>query len=138
VDWRKYHRDHVVHQPQVAYVVLTLLDELLINGQPLIEHCVDYVMELVRDGYLRAALHEMGMRPNDPFLLNAPHIRSLWRAVFRETAFLAALFHDIGYPWQFAHRLRATRPTAPEGRHLAPPRAESVPQAFPGRFVPLP
>jgi hypothetical protein len=138
VDWRKFHRDHVVHQPQVAYVALSLLDGLDINGQPLIEHCLDHVLRLVQTGYLGLALKGMGIGQNDLFISNHPTTRGLWRSVFREAAFLAALFHDIGYPWQYANRLEEKLPAAHDGRHPVTPSAEAVLREFNERLVMLP
>jgi len=138
VDWRKFHRDHVVHQPQVAYVLLSLLDKLIIEDRPLIEHCLDNVLRLVRTGYLGATLRSMGIADNDPYITDNPLARFLWRGVFRETAFLAALFHDIGYPWQYVNRMEAKLPSAHDGRHPVTPHCTAILSEFENRLVLLP
>jgi hypothetical protein len=138
VDWRKFHRDHVVHQPQVAYVLLSLLDELIIDGRPFIEHCLDNVLRLVRAGYLGSTLRSMGVANNDLYITDNSLSRTLWRRVFRETAFLAALFHDIGYPWQYVNRMEAKLPSAHDGRHPVTPHCTAILNEFENRLVLLP
>lgn len=65
-------------------------------------------------------LLETGVRESDPWLsgfkskrnklkkvkLNEDKVcRSLWKSLFSEAAYLAAIFHDMGYPWQYINAL---------------------------------
>lgn len=135
VDWRHFQRDHVVHQSQVAYVALGLLRDLKIQGTPLFSTCLDRVYRLLDDGYLRKALTRMGIKEEDPYL-QSPFRERLWPSVFRETLCLAALFHDIGYPWQYANRIESK--LAYDGRHPITPTPAATLSAYADRLVLLP
>lgn len=113
VDWHKFHRDHVLHQPLTAYVVQKLLGE---NGDPsdsfvlrdnrtLLDACIDEVLRWDGTAYLKDFLIEIGVRESEPWLKRGLQSRALWKSLFVESAYLAALFHDIGYPWQYIHAL---------------------------------
>ena len=110
VDWGKFQRDHVLHQPLCGYIVLKLLGESpalrLQNDQTLLDACVDRVLTWHGTAYLRDFLVRCGMHRDDPLLdsTNAS-ARAVWRILFRETAYVAAIFHDVGYPWQYSARM---------------------------------
>lgn len=109
VDWGKFQRDHVLHQPLCGYIVLKLLDDeggeplLLPNGKTIIDTCVDSILRWDETSYIKDFLVSCGMAGNDP-ILRSPEI---WRIFFREAAYVAAVFHDLGYPWQYSERLQA-------------------------------
>ncbi len=114
VDWGKFQRDHVLHQPLCGYIVLKLLDESeptdtfrLPDGRTLIESCVEIILRWEGTAYIRDFLLDCGMSEDDP-LLNAKSsiAKTVWRTFFREAAYVAAIFHDLGYPWQYAERLQ--------------------------------
>ena len=44
------------------------------------------------------------LKENNKDRYNTP-LFQFWRQLFIETAFVAAMFHDIGYPWQYVQRL---------------------------------
>jgi hypothetical protein len=114
VDWGKFQRDHVLHQPLCGYVVLKLLDGdgkngplQLPNGKTILDMCVDWILKWKGTAYIRDFLIRCGMKKNDPILqTDSPIARSVWRAFFREAAYVATVFHDLGYPWQYAELLQ--------------------------------
>jgi len=114
MDWGKFQRDHVLHQPLCGYIVLKLLDEnnptgtlRLPDGRTLIEACVDYILRWEGTAYIRDFLLGCGMSEKDSLLdSKSPIAKTVWRTVFREAAYVAAIFHDLGYPWQYAERLQ--------------------------------
>ena len=114
VDWHKFQRDHALHQPLTAYVVQKLLrdsgdpDELfrLSDGRSLLDACVDELLSWDKTLYLREFLLETGVQESEVWLdEHNPACRMLWKSLFAEAAFLAAMFHDMGYPWQYVHLL---------------------------------
>lgn len=100
VDWHKFHRDHAVHQSMTAYVGMTLLESKMFSADgkiKLIDLFADAVLDGGGCGYLHDFLSALGRnsdRKIDP---------SLWRLMIKDTFFLAALFHDMGYPWRFVN-----------------------------------
>ena len=114
VDWGKFQRDHVLHQPLCGYIVLKLLDGdgtsaplRLPGGQTFLDACVDRILRWEGTAYIRNFLLGCGMREEDPILdASNPIARKVWRIFFREAAYVAAVFHDLGYPWQYAERLQ--------------------------------
>jgi len=110
VDWGKFHRDHTLHQPLCGYIVLKLLDGdgqngpiKLPGGQSILDLCVDYILKWEETAYIRDFLLSCGMSQDDQLLdSNSTVARKIWHIFFREIAYVAAVFHDIGYPWQYA------------------------------------
>ncbi len=115
VDWGKFQRDHVLHQPLSGYVVLKLLDGdsksdaiQLPSGKTILDTCVDKILTWEGTGYVRDFLVGCGMHDQDPILdAGNPVARQVWRIFFREAAYVAAVFHDLGYPWQYAERMHS-------------------------------
>jgi hypothetical protein len=115
VDWGKFQRDHVLHQPLCGYIILKLLDGdgtcrpfLLPNGMTLLDACVERILRWRDTAYIREFLIKCGMDRNDPILdPHSPISRPIWRIVFKEVAYVAAIFHDLGYPWQYTQRLQS-------------------------------
>lgn len=117
VDWNYYNRDHVVHQPMSVYAGLSLLEGrdlgrpphnpgppiLFPGGHTLMDLVVDHIMQSPRCIYLFEYLRELGAP--EVFWRPGPVARRLWPLMFKSAFFLAALFHDIGYPWQFMLKL---------------------------------
>ena len=111
VDFHKKHaRDHSLHQPLTAYIAAKLLgfgDEkkaLKIPVSPgnLLDRCVssifhgaNFVLEFAR----KAGMPETLL---DETNNNA---KAYWKKVFYDTVVLSALFHDMGYPWQYVGRI---------------------------------
>lgn len=110
VDWHKFQRDHVLHQPLTAYIVLKLLGSvdgkrnaglMLPSGDRLLHTCVDEILRFTETAYLKDFLIECGLSKKSPWLRPGELRDWLWKQLFIETAYLAAVFHDLGYPWQY-------------------------------------
>ena len=102
-------RDHSLHQPLTAYIVSELLRGgkdgrglVLPTGQTLLEECANMFLEKPGTKYLRdfyCDLYRQGIPQED-------YMRKSWaKDLFYQTAIIAALFHDIGYPWQFMNKV---------------------------------
>lgn len=103
VGWHKFNRDHVLHQPLTAYIVQKLLKEPQFSvNKTLLEICIDEILKWDKTAYIRNYLIEIGVKESDPWLKDS---RDSWNSLFLETACLAAIFHDIGYPWQYVNHL---------------------------------
>jgi hypothetical protein len=112
VGWHKFNRDHILHQPLTAYIVLKMLTGensgrglILANGISLLDACVNEILKWQGTAYLRDFLIEIGVRETEPWLNGSSMGQTLWRSLFIETAYLAAVFHDMGYPWQYVNLL---------------------------------
>lgn len=111
VDWHKEWatRDHSLHQPLSAYIVQRLLgfgnaDKSLLtpNGR-LLSLCADKLLNSAGTEYIRKYFVEIYPDFQDWY----PDQKKIWATcLFYETAVVAALFHDMGYPWQFVNRLK--------------------------------
>ncbi|MFA6012636.1 MAG: hypothetical protein WC799_21770 [Desulfobacteraceae bacterium] len=107
VDWGKFQRDHVLHQPLCGYVALELLKQTIPNGKTILDECVDKILQWKGTSYIRDFLLDCGMKKDDPILdSESPIARTVWTLFFKEAAYLAAVFHDIGYPWQYAFQFK--------------------------------
>lgn len=110
VDFHKgFGRDHSVHQPLTAYIVSKLLgrgnpnDALCIGGESLLNKALDAIIDEPDSQYLRDRL---AFYDNNSPLLQGK--RELWRQVFYQTAIITAMYHDLGYPWQFIEQMHDT------------------------------
>lgn len=107
LDFHKgFSRDHSVHQPLTAYIVCKLLGEgvpakaFQISGVSLLEKVLDVIMTSPDSRYLLDRLAQKD--PTSPLLQGN---RELWKCVFYQTAIITAMYHDLGYPWQFIERM---------------------------------
>lgn len=104
LDFHKgFSRDHSIHQPLTAYIVCKMLgggkpnEAFKIGGQSILDKAVDVVMNRAEASFLKVRLSDHD--PNSVLLQqNDP---SLWCKVFYQTAIITAMYHDMGYPWQF-------------------------------------
>ncbi len=110
VDFHKgFGRDHSVHQPLTAYIVSKLLgrgnpnDGFFIGDESLLNKALDAVIGEPDSQYLRDRLV---FYDNKSPLLQGN--RELWRQVFYQTAIITAMYHDLGYPWQFIGQMHDT------------------------------
>lgn len=103
---KNFSRDHSVHQPLTAYIVCKLLGggdstkAFKISGVSLLDKALDVIVSGQESKYLQERLHEKD--PNSPLLGGD---RELWKSVFYQTAIITAMFHDLGYPWQFIEKM---------------------------------
>lgn len=110
VDFHKgFGRDHSVHQPLTAYIVSKLLgrgnpnDSFHIGGESLLNKALDAIIGEPDSQYLRDRL---AIYDNNSPLLQGNC--ELWRQVFYQTAIITAMYHDLGYPWQFIEKMHET------------------------------
>lgn len=122
VDWhKKFHRDHILHQLLTVYVGNTILvgngtDEFVVDDTPIINRCLNAVLFAPECAYLRDYLRTMGA-PSIYF--NGDELaRRLWTDILKESFFLAAMYHDIGYPWQFVSTIQ--NKLGPNGPPMSP------------------
>lgn len=108
VDFHKgFSRDHSVHQPLTAYIVSKLLgcgnpnDSFHIGGVSLLDKALDVLIGGADSQFLRDRI--AFYNANCPLLQQGS--RDLWRLVFYQTAIITAMYHDLGYPWQFIERM---------------------------------
>jgi len=120
LDWhalvgtKSYHRDHVIHQPMSVYVGLSLLKgcdiscssngSMTFSGKSLLDHCVDMMAKSPKCQYLRDYFENMG-GDSRVFGDDSPYYEMYRKDLFLDTFFLATLFHDIGYPWNFVTKI---------------------------------
>lgn len=107
VDFHKgFSRDHSVHQPLTAYIVCKLLGggeptaAFQINGESLLDKALDVIINGQETLFLRDRLKFYNSTSK---LLSGD--RTLWKQVFYHTAISTAMYHDLGYPWQFIERM---------------------------------
>lgn len=97
-------RDHSLHQPLTAYIVAKMLGYgdaekgLVIKGRPLLTLCAETFLNSARMAYIKDYLCSLANKD----IPVKGSLRKVWaETVFYETAVMSALFHDIGYPWQY-------------------------------------
>ncbi|MBI5403376.1 MAG: hypothetical protein HY959_08225 [Ignavibacteriae bacterium] len=115
VGWhKKFNRDHALHQPMTAYIVYQLLGggneniSIQIGEKTLLEWCVDKLLDWDKTKYLKEYLINIGVERKNIFLSNDKDNllnKFFWRSLFFEVAMVTAIFHDIGYPWQYINSL---------------------------------
>lgn len=105
---KKHCRDHSLHQPLTAYIVAKLLGYgnptkafMLKNGD-LLTICTSYILSSPKTVYLRE--YFKSLYPDYKKIPKGIRFK-LAQDVFYETAIISALFHDMGYPWQYIDRL---------------------------------
>jgi hypothetical protein len=125
VDWHKFQRDHALHQPLTAFIVHELFYPAN-KGDAFFALIQKQLKELYKtdfDSYLKNYLLDLGLDSSSPFLIhNNGQSSMLWLSLLYETTYIAALFHDIGYPWHLISSLNKkldplecnTRPTNDE------------------------
>lgn len=117
---KQYCRDHSLHQPLTAYIVSKLLKGnrqeapfTLPNGETLLHYCAKQILEGEEASYLHSYLKSLYPRW-DGIPDNVKKI--MVEDIFYEAAIIAALFHDIGYPWQYVSRLSKSLKSAGPGQ----------------------
>ena len=110
VDFHKsFARDHSLHQPLTAYIVA----ELLGYGDPakaltipndyhdLLSYCTQSVFD--SGSFILDEAQKVGFPQR---LLEKDELSfAFWMDFFYRSAILSALFHDMGYPWQYLGRI---------------------------------
>lgn len=108
---KRFCRDHALHQPLTSYIVFKLLGggnsdkALKIRDHNMLDYCVERVLKSPETEYLRSyaenVLHCTYLSNHE----DNPVLREVIKSIFFQTAMMAAVFHDIGYPWQYIMRL---------------------------------
>lgn len=123
VDWHKKYpsRDHSLHQTLTAYIVNRLLGggnsqyALKLNrlsDNNLLDYCASRILCSSGTRYLVEFYKEL----NPDFEQQPDSFKRRWaKDVFYETAMVAALFHDMGYPWQYINNLKKAIKVADNG-----------------------
>lgn len=102
-------RDHSLHQSLAAYIVGKLLgfgnpanSLVLANGNNLLETCARQLYDGPEMEYIRNYIRQM-----DPdFDAKRDRYDMVWAInTVYEAAVISALFHDMGYPWQYVLKL---------------------------------
>lgn len=114
---KKFHRDHIVHQPKVSWIANKLLHLTIgppVKGKPakLIDHIVDVLVNCDdgknETGYLRDYAVKLSVPEKyfDARWVEKNHWRELWWYDVIDTSItLAAMFHDIGYPANYLNKI---------------------------------
>ena len=145
VDFHKKHaRDHSIHQPLTAYIDASLLgfgesnDSLAITATPgnLLDFCVDVVFKSKEAAYIREAAKQHGMPQK--MIDDNKASREFWKGLFYKTVVLSALFHDIGYPWQFVDRIGSDLKKNASILHPIDTAVSNIIEHFKDRMVMLP
>lgn len=145
VDFHKKHsRDHSLHQPLTAYIAASLLGNgdadasLAIPTAPgnLLDYCVNAIFTSTEAAYIREMAACYGIPHN--MLDDCKVAREFWRGLFFRTVVLSALFHDIGYPWQFVDRIGNTLRKNVSVLHPVDTTAMSIVEHLKDRMVMLP
>lgn len=139
---KKFARDHSLHQPLTAYVVAKLLGygnpskalKIPVPSGDLLSFCTDsvftscdYVLEFAKD---------IGVPDN--LLIKNNLSFQFWMDLFYQTALLSALFHDMGYPWQYLGRIGYTLGKSTNALKPSIASVPSIMNRYKNRMVLLP
>jgi len=107
-------RDHSIHQPLTSYIVFKLLgggrseDSFKIDDEPLLDLCIKSLLKHDKSNLI----YEYAVSTCYNKAIDITHHHniaySVWKQLFYETAMKAAIFHDMGYPWQFINRINSS------------------------------
>ena len=151
VDWRKYQRDHILHQHLTTYICMELLEKICFENNSnrvvimdetssksgdlvtFLDKAIEAIFNHHCCNYLRTYLKKCGMA--DRCLQDGWAQRLLWKQAFRDSLFAAATFHDTGYPWQFAQQIESTVGQYALFEDPAEKRAEKIFDWFSNRLL---
>lgn len=141
---KKYSRDHSLHQPLTAYIAASLLGYGDTNASltiptphgNLLDFCVDVIITSSEATYIKEMAARYGMPKT--MLDDSPASREFWKGLFYRTVVLSALFHDIGYPWQYVDRIGTALRKNVNILHPKDTTVLNIVDNFKGRMVMLP
>ena len=145
VDFHKKHaRDHSLHQPLTAYVAAKLLgfgvsDDSLpipVSHENLLDFCVDTILTKKETRYILDLALKYGL-PNNRSE-TSKMVREFWKKLFYRTVVLSALFHDIGYPWQYVDRIGSSLRKSVNNLHQGGNVVSQIIDQYKDRMVFLP
>lgn len=141
---KRFCRDHALHQPLTSYIVFKLLGggnsdkALKIRDHNLLDYCVDCVLNSPETEYLRNyaenVLHYAFPSNGKDYLV----LREVIKSVFFQTAMMAAVFHDIGYPWQYIMRLNKSLKSSDFNLNDPFPNVKHLEHSFKNRLIMYP
>lgn len=140
---KKYARDHSLHQPLTAYVVAALLGygdaqkslNIPVGKGNLLDFCIDAIFD-PGTRYIIEMAQKLGFPDN--LLLDNKTSRIFWKGVFYRTAILSALFHDMGYPWQYVDKVGTSLKRVVPQLHPSEKVVFSIIENYKDRMVFLP
>lgn len=103
---KNFSRDHSVHQPLTAYIVCKLLGggdpdkSFKIGGKSILEMATDALIDSSNVNYFYQRCKYFNFDYQQVFQ-DKKYLMSLSYQI----AIITAMYHDIGYPWQFIERL---------------------------------
>lgn len=141
---KKYARDHSLHQPLTAYVVAQMLGfgdsskSLAIPATPgnLLDFCVKTILTEKSAHYILESARKYGL--SEKLLVDCEIAWEFWKGLFYQTAVLSALFHDIGYPWQYVDRVGLALRKSVTTLHQSDNIVNKIIEDFKDRMVFLP
>ena len=144
---KKYCRDHSLHQPLTAYIAASLLgfgkaeDSLAIpvktdDADNLLDYCINVIFKSKDAKYIL----ECGRRYGLPETMLEDNLaaREFWKGLFYRTVILSALFHDMGYPWQYVNLIGKDLKANVSILHPIENTALNIVKQFKNRMVLLP
>lgn len=143
VDFHKsFNRDHALHQPLTAYIVYLLLGGGINNKSlntpkgELLDLCTTFVLVSDKTKYLRDFFSNL--YPESTLLDGSKQSFMVWKSIFFETAMIAAIFHDNGYPRQYINQLNASIKTSDFNVEQVNSNAKFVKERFKNRLIMYP
>jgi hypothetical protein len=136
---KKFSRDHALHQPLTSYIVFKLLgggtssESLKVDSGNLLDLCVDQILNSPKAAYLKEYLRKLDL--NSDLLIDNPLSREIWKNLFYETAMVSAIFHDIGYPWQYINRLNKSLNISNFNLKQLPSNVKYIQETFKNRLI---
>lgn len=145
VDFHKKHcRDHSLHQPLTAYVAAKLLGfgkseaSLHIPHQSnnLLDYCIESLFSPNGGSYILEEAKKFGI--GETMLQKSEAAKEFWKDLFYHTVLLSAVFHDIGYPWQYLSSVGKSLNNSVSYLHPSDSVAMPIVERFKDRMVYLP
>lgn len=139
---KKFSRDHALHQPLTSYIVFRLLGggisdkSLKINESNLLDLSINQILNSLNAKYIKEYLYNLD--PESDLLDGTDLSKEIWKNLFYETAMVAAIFHDIGYPWQYINRLSNSLKSSDFGLKQLPSNAKYIRDTFKSRLIMYP
>ncbi len=103
-----YHRDHILHQPLTAYIVKKSFtdkeDSFLLFNRNYVEEVAEGLSKFTLIPFVEKYLLDARLPKDSLWLAKNEVSKQMWKDFFMETAFVAALFHDLGYPTQHLNK----------------------------------
>lgn len=131
VDWHKpFHRDHIVHQPLTTYIGMSLMKRKRLKIK-FLELAVK-ALKSHKCKYLWDYAERMGVKQKQIEMVKTS--QKLLEDMFLDAFFLAAMFHDAGYPTQLLGNIHKNLKLYP-GSHSSFFNTERIFKEFGNRLI---